>query len=893
MCREPDILSNARLDKHHQRKVKSCKVYCHHHEKGCKWVGEIGYLQEHLKGGQCVTACPFRCGEYLWQRDMKEHLRSSCRRRPTTCEYCGYHEAYNVVTEKHYPVCLQFPILCPNNCTCMVKRSQLQQHLHDCPLQLVKCPCSYTGCFVQLPRIEMAAHTLQQHNQVLGQVIKQAIPCISSPLTQVNPQYLYNLQPVVFTITDFLERKQADEEWRSPPYYTHSEGYKLQVNVFANGNETGKGTHMSIYVWLMRGEYDNGLEWPFEGAFVFELINWREDKEHFLKTFHLNRLTDLDYKKTSRVVDGEIATTGYGDHQFICQANLNYNPDKNTEYLCNDCVQLRVCVAIYSTKLRFKAPSWQNSLTKTQSVCEFTLTNFSERKQFNSTYLSLPFYTHSQGYKLCLVVDANGSGSGKNTHVSIGAIIMRGEHDQHLQWPFIGDIEFELLNWKEDRKHHKETLTIDINSGCIQVTDRMYGSFNGIPQFVSHSSLLYNSATNTEYMQNNCLRLRASVTFTYSTALVNKTPSWQGSLATTQPLCEFTLTEFSRRKHLNSKYTSLPFYAYPHQIDGSTEVPEPYKLCLDIFANGINRGEGTHISINARLVKGEHDERLHWPFEGDIIVQLINWREDKGHYEETICFDRHADQPDPEYSHCCLMADKELVYSAGWGHDRFFPHSSLSYTPSTNTEYLEEDCLHLRVKEVIFYSSTLLYPTLSWQDTLNTQSVCEFTLTEFSKRKQFNNYSFSPPFYTHDRGYKMTLVVCANGYRSAKGTHISVSTWIMEGEYDNELHWPFEGDVIIELLNWREDSEHQTRLLEFSRRTDPDGLFTSRVKLHAGLAAMPWFGRYDMFSHSSLPYDSSTNTEYLQDDCLRLRVRKVRIYKLHDVKLLQPILTSF
>ena len=56
------------------------------------------------------------------------------------------------------------------------------------------------------------------------------------------------------------------------------------------------------------------------------------------------------------------------------------------------------------------APSWQDSLTTTQSVCEFTLTEFSKRKQFSNHYYSPPFYTHPQGYKLCLIVYANGGG---------------------------------------------------------------------------------------------------------------------------------------------------------------------------------------------------------------------------------------------------------------------------------------------------------------------------------------------------------------------------------------------------------------------------------------------------------------------------------------------------
>ena len=76
----------------------------------------------------------------------------------------------------------------------------------------------------------MAAHTLQQHNQVPKQIFNQAV-AITPPNT-ASPQYLYNLPPVVFTITDFLEKKQANKVWTSPPYNTHTRGYKFCLKVY-------------------------------------------------------------------------------------------------------------------------------------------------------------------------------------------------------------------------------------------------------------------------------------------------------------------------------------------------------------------------------------------------------------------------------------------------------------------------------------------------------------------------------------------------------------------------------------------------------------------------------------------------------------------------------------
>ena len=122
----------------------------------------------------------------------------------------------------------------------------------------------------------------------------------------------------------------------------------------------------------------------------------------------------------------------------------------------------------------------------------------------------------------------------------------------------------------------------------------------------------------------------------------------------------------------------------------------------------------------------------------------------------------------------------------------------------------------------------------------------------------------------------MILFVYLNAYKSAKGTHISVRPCIMKGEHDEDLRWR---DVIVELLNWRQDNEHQTRILEFNSDTDPDGSCSARVETF-DLTNKPWYGCYDLLSHSSLSYDPSTNTEYLHDDCLLMRVRKVRVYSM-------------
>ena len=310
----------------------------------------------------------------------------------------------------------------------------------------------------------------------------------------------YQATPIEFIISDFSKKKQANEEWYSSQFYNHH-GYKFRLLVYPNGNRVGSGTHLSVYAQLMRGEYDSELEWPFEGDIRVELLNWRADKNHHSRTIPFNRYTD---PRSSRVTDREPALA-YGHHQFISLTDLA--PTTNTEYMRDDYLKLRVSAIVYSTPLLPLTPAWQDSLSTTQSGPQFTISKYSQRKQFNNLYYSPPFTTSPQGYRLCLAVYANGYGSGKGSHLSIYAYIMKGQHDDRLQWPFTGTIIIELLNWLEDKGHYKKmTLSIDTDNDFVRVTKGEYGNGRGYPQFISQSSL--NSSTNPQYLYQDCIRVR-------------------------------------------------------------------------------------------------------------------------------------------------------------------------------------------------------------------------------------------------------------------------------------------------------------------------------------------------------------------------------------------------
>ncbi|KXJ28109.1 TNF receptor-associated factor 1 [Exaiptasia diaphana] len=63
----------------------------------------------------------------------------------------------------------------------------------------------------------------------------------------------------------------------SEPFYSHKYGYKLKLQLYPNGHGDGKGTHVSVFMIIMRGEYDATLTWSFDWKFKFTLLDQKPD----------------------------------------------------------------------------------------------------------------------------------------------------------------------------------------------------------------------------------------------------------------------------------------------------------------------------------------------------------------------------------------------------------------------------------------------------------------------------------------------------------------------------------------------------------------------------------------------------------------------------------------
>ena len=118
---------------------------------------------------------------------------------------------------------------------------------------------------------------------------------------------------------------------------------------------------------------------------------------------------------------------------------------------------------------------------------------FSQRRADaqNGKYMSqysTPFYSGRYGYKMCLRLYIMGHGIGKGTHLSLFFVVMRGEFDNILQWPFTHKVTFKLINQAGGRDI-VDTFQPDPMSSSFRKPKSDMNIASGCPRFVSHTEL--------------------------------------------------------------------------------------------------------------------------------------------------------------------------------------------------------------------------------------------------------------------------------------------------------------------------------------------------------------------------------------------------------------------
>ena len=918
MCRKQDF--NASEDKYFvQRVVRGAQVCCINKSKGCDWQGELRHCDDHIKkceksDTKCKLCdivvpfhlqkthlsdcegvsinCPNRCqSPKVKRKNIQQHLENTCSLRVSE-----YVSGSNYISR-----IMPIPITITKFSSIINRRKiwcSPPFYTHQKGYKFVLCIATQNNSlsvFVRLLKGEnddilkwpiVATFDVEIHNWknennfpfklfLTGDAFCQQVRNESSLFAgwNGNPELMYlalltktdgknfeflkydsvtfnikgiqfrslpsipQLPPWIndctsyFTIPSCSELIKNKCDFYGFPFTSSSNGYKLCLRASLAGKGKGKGTHISLYAQILPSPNDDALPWPFNADVNVSLMNWKGNFGHNIKKrFSFNNAVDESI--TGRVKDSNTAimSDGLGLEQF-CEHSL-LAPIGNMQFLNNDCLILKIdSVVTYSSPPQ-------------ASPFQFTVTEFSKRKQHNSSYYSRPLYTHAKGYRIQFCISTN------ENSLSCFAFLMTGENDEKLEWPFRADIVVELVGCRDATKCHSKIISFTsdvLATSCSRVTEKTPCTGFGISDFISLSNL------SSDYIRNDSLTFRITNISVYSNALIKKVPRWQSRQF---QYLDYNITGYSNHKKLGTKYLSPTFYT--HQSG--------YKMRLEVeFPSTSNKD----MAVRVRLLRGEHDSTLQWPFTGNIHVELINWRQDKNHHSVNTGFHEH------------LPANINGRISQGnaaplcYGFATFIEGDNLLQS-GDQIEYLQEDCLKLRVKKTSTYSKLEKQPYWEHRTPL---SNFEFTIGDFTKRMEMNNCFYSSPFFTSAQGYKMCLKIYPNGYGAGQGSHVSVFACFLPGEYDDFLQWPFEGDVIIDVLNWREDRHHFRKAITLNT----DVPLSNRSKVNDFEMNPGGWGLPQCIPHSNLFSQNQPHLNHAiyveEGKYVRFRVKDVIIYR--------------
>ena len=253
------------------------------------------------------------------RKDIEAHKKEVCPRRQYECPHCRESGELQERTTTHLEECPKIKLPCPNNdCDEEIEHCNIPQHRQKCLFESVHCKYISIGCMEKPLRKDLEEH----HNESLKHLQMMIDTAHQQEMTIKSLKAQQQSTPMTFKITDFDKLKTSSESIYSPGFYTSPGGYKMSINVDTSGNGAGEGTHVSVFAYLMHGENDDHLLWPFTGTVTVELLNQIKDDNH-----HSQKTTfPPDNVASQRVVNEERSSHGYGLPCYIPHSDLGYHP---------------------------------------------------------------------------------------------------------------------------------------------------------------------------------------------------------------------------------------------------------------------------------------------------------------------------------------------------------------------------------------------------------------------------------------------------------------------------------------------------------------------------------------------------------------------------------------
>ncbi|XP_042630502.1 TNF receptor-associated factor 3-like isoform X2 [Cyprinus carpio] len=411
------------------REIMALKVYCRSEKNGCKEQMSLQQVMDHLEVCPYFEVpCPLgKCKEKMMRKDMSEHLSRKCKHREITCEFCNHKMA---LTEL-----------------------QLSIHQHDCPKAQVTCSFIRYGCSFKGLNQEMREHESSFASEHLRMMVVRNTT-LEAKVEDVKSELMERYKVLPSLSSRLAEVETQNEEMREKIRQLEQKVVSVQM--------------------LMSTHSEKMLEVEMELRELRPLRVMREEVEALRGSVESMRsiVASLD--------SGRVGSSS-GSHTL---GSLEQQLTRHDDMMSVHDIRL----AEMDLKLQvLETASFNGTLI-------WKIRDYKRRKQEavvskNLSLYSQPFYTGYFGYKMCARVYLNGDGMGKGTHLSLFFVVMRGEYDALLPWPFKQKVTLMLMDQGPARKHLGDAFKPDPNSSSFRRPTVEMNIASGCPLFVAQTVL--------------------------------------------------------------------------------------------------------------------------------------------------------------------------------------------------------------------------------------------------------------------------------------------------------------------------------------------------------------------------------------------------------------------
>ncbi|XP_041035287.1 TNF receptor-associated factor 3-like [Carcharodon carcharias] len=440
-----------------RKEVSKLMVRCRNSKAGCKQQLALSALEAHL------NTCPWQqvpcshpsCPELVQRRDLSDHLMYKCRCREAKCKHCQKEMTLAELKAHEDTECPSTLITSLKNGGVCVRKAELKGQMSESPKAEGYCKFSSYGCTFKGMSQRTKEHETQSVEQHLllvmlkNKALEEKVAELESEIKEkrIDLQKMANQIP------------KMEKEMSLTSQSVNRSEIKL------NQSQKTLAVHTSKLQQVERE--------------LLERHKVQEDLQQGILSIRYNtgnlsrRISILENGQSPCLYRG-ISGPASVEHQVSQHDNmLSVHEVRLAE------IDLRFQLletASYNGQLIWKIRDYTRR--KQEAVSGKTLSLYSQ-----------PFYTSPFGYKMCARVYLNGDGMGKGTHLSLFFVVMRGEYDPLLPWPFRQKVTLTLLDQGPSRMHVSDTFKPDPNSTSFRRPHTEMNIASGCPLFVTQTVL--------------------------------------------------------------------------------------------------------------------------------------------------------------------------------------------------------------------------------------------------------------------------------------------------------------------------------------------------------------------------------------------------------------------